>query len=80
LRCSPGEDLEEELLIELWRFLLHGGGKHFFRHGVEEPQVSAGVIGEGLPEGIGHELRGAGFHQGVLEVVEEVIPGKGFEV
>jgi hypothetical protein len=76
LRCSPGEDLDEELLIDLGKLSCDCGHEQLFGHGVEESQVSGGVLGKGPSQGIVHELRGAGLVEGVLDVVEELVLGE----
>lgn len=43
LRCSPGEDLDEELLIDLGQLSCDCGHEQLFGHGVEESKVSGGV-------------------------------------
>jgi len=80
LRCPPGEGLDEELFIELGKLSGDGGHKQLFGYGVEEPQVSGGVVGKRASEGIAHEVRGARLAQGVLDIVEELVLGEGLKV
>jgi len=74
-----GEHLEEEFFIKLIQLFLRAADQEFRRHIVEDPEISRGVVDEGVHESRGHEMEGAGLCETMLEIFEEDRPIVCFE-
>ena len=75
---DPGEDFEEEFFVELFAFLLAGGGQKIVGHVHEQAQVAGGMFAEGLEQAGAQKLGVAGGFEQMIEAGEQLLGWKGF--
>lgn len=75
----PGVEFKEELFIQAGELSLGGDLEELGSHEIENPQVSETMLGKGFPERVGHEMRGRGLLEGMVEIGHQVLLGEGLQ-
>ena len=74
-----GEELEVELLIDLWVLVAGRHGEQLVSHGGKHAEVAGGMLREGDHHLRCHELRAAGLLKDMTEPLEQVVGGQVIE-